>query len=86
MFSLPLTVLRLVRGAGSGDEGWLAWRLGVRTGSGLVRPLRRVARRRLRTGWPIRAGGELSRRQVGQGPVAVVGEELLDDSVAAVLF
>ena len=36
-------------------------------------------------GQPGGVGGELPRRQVGQGPVVQVGEELLDDGVAAVL-
>jgi hypothetical protein len=37
-------------------------------------------------GQPGGAGGELPRGQVGQGAVAEVGEELLDDGVAAVLL
>jgi len=58
---LPLTVVRLVReslpGMGSGGLPWAAGPGDAVTGSGLVRPLRRAARWRRGTGWPIPARG-----------------------------
>ena len=62
----PLTFLRLVRGPGraAGSAGRYGDG-GAVTGSGLVRPLLRAARRRLRAGSSIRARGTSLRGGAG---------------------